>query len=89
MSLWEAVGVHFNDFIHPDFRRANSGDCLDLGGGWLNTEEVSIQVLFLDGVHDNSGIQQAKQIESNRSPTVRSFAKQNICLAWCVNAHTL
>lgn len=89
MSLWEAVGVHFNDFIHPDFQRANSGDCRDLGRGWLNTEEVSIQVLFLDGVHDNSGIQQAKQIESNRSPTVRSFAKQNICLAWLVNAHTL
>lgn len=89
MSLWKAVVVCFNDSIHPNFRTANSGDCWDLGRGWLNTEEVSIQVLLLDGVHDNSGIQQAKQIESNRSPTVRSFAKQNICLAWFVNAYSL
>lgn len=76
-------------WMHPDFRTANSGDCWDLGRGWLNTEEVRIQVLFLDGVHDNSGIQQSKQIELNRFPTVRSFAKQNIWLAWFVNAHTL
>lgn len=84
MSLWETRGAHFSDFLIVISEQQTAETDKTQGEGGLTPRKLVSKFCFwMEGtIHNNSRIQQAKQIESNRSPTFRRSAKPNICLAF-------